>query len=153
MLNSKKIISTVLALLITAVSSVPVYATETLPPTAATYALKPSDSINWTYVSTVGAGFYDENGYGKCKGSYELYSDLKSEITLTLMKSKDGKSWSAVESWTTTNYTNSPSSFNATSTNTLEHGYYYCTHTQVQVYSNNKVVETGNSFSDPQYYP
>lgn len=154
MLNSKKIISTILALLITAVSSVPVYATETLPPTAATYALKPSDSINWTYISTVVASFSIDEDYGECIGSYELYSNRKSKITISLMKSKDGRSWSKVESWTTTNYNYSPNSFIKTSTNKLEHGYYYLTHTQVQVYdSNNKVLETGNSESPISYYP
>ena len=153
MLNSKKIISTMLALLITAVSSVPVYATETIPQTATMYALKPSDSINWTYTSTVVAGFSIDGNYGKCVGSYELYSDMKSEITMSLMKSKDGNSWSTVEYWTATNYDYSPRSLSKTSTNKLEHGYYYCTHTQVQVYSNNEVVETGNSFSNSKYYP
>lgn len=156
MLNSKKIISTILAFLITIVSSVPVYATETLPQTAAIYALKPSDSINWTYTSTVVASFSIDGDYGKCIGSYELYSNMKSEITVTLMKSKDSKSWSAVESWTTTNYDYSPSSLSKTSTNKLEHGYYYRTHTQVQVFksfSSNEVVETGNSFSSSKYYP
>lgn len=154
MLNSKKIISTILALLITAVSSVPVYATETLPQTAAMYALKPSDSINWTYISTVVASFSINDNYGVCTGSYELYSNRKSEITVTLMKSKDGNSWSKVESWKTTNYDYSPSSFEKTSTNKLEHGYYYHSHTQVQVYdSNNKVLETGNSDSPIIYYP
>lgn len=153
MLNSKKIISTILALLITAVSSVPVYAAETLPQTAATYALKPSDSINWTYTSTVVASFSINENYGKCIGSYELYSNMKSKITVTLMKSKDGKSWSAVEYWTATNYDYSPSSLSKTSTNELEHGYYYLTHTQVQVYdSNDNVLETGNSESAGKYY-
>lgn len=154
MLNSKKIISTVLALLLTAVSSVPVYATETLPQTATMYALKPSDSINWTYISAVGAGFYDEDGYGKCKGSYALYSAKKAEITLTLMKSKNGTSWETVESWSTTYTEQKPSSFNQESTNKLEHGYYYRTHTQVQVLdNNNNTLETGNSFSNSKYYP
>ena len=153
MLNSKKIISTILALSINAVSSVPVYATETLPQKATVYALKPSDSINWTYTSTVVAGFSIDENYGKCTGSYELYSDMKAVITITLMKSKDGKSWSKVESWSTTNYSYSPSSFTKKSTNVLEHGYYYLTHTQVQVYNNNnKVVETGNSESAGSYY-
>lgn len=153
MLNSKKIISTILASLITAVSSVPVYATETLPQTAATYALKPSDSINWTYISTVAASFAIDGSYGRCIGSYELYSNRKSEITVTLMKSKDGKSWSAVEYWTATNYDYSPSSLSKTSTNELEHGYYYLTHTQVQVYdSKGNVLETGNSESAGKYY-
>ena len=156
MLNSKKIISTVLALLITAVSSVPVYATETLPQTATMYALKPSDSINWTYISTVVAGFSIDGSYGKCTGSYELYNNLKAEITISLMKSTDGKNWSTVDYWTTTNYIYNPNSFSQKSTNELEHGYYYCTHTQVQVYkssSSNEVVETGNSFSNSKYYP
>lgn len=154
MLNSKKIISMVLALLLTAVSSVPVYATETLSQPATTYALKPSDSINWTYISTVVAGFSIDGSYGKCTGSYELYSNKKSEITISLMKSEDGKSWSTVESWTTTNYKYNPSSFSQKSTNELEQGYYYRTHTQVQVLdSNNNVLETGNSFSIGKKYP
>lgn len=109
-------------------------------------------SINWTYTSVVAAGFSIDGSYGKCIGSYELYSNLKSEITVTLMKSKDSKSWSAVESWSEINYDYSPRSLSKTSTNELEHGYYYRTHTQVQVYSNNEVVETGNSFSTPKYY-
>ena len=153
MLNSKKIISTILAILITAVSSVPVYATEALPKMAEMYAMKPSDSINWTYISTVVASFSIDENYGVCTGSYELYSNRKAVMTITLMKSKDGNSWSKVESWSTTNYDYSPSSFEKTSTNRLEHGYYYLTHTQVQVYdSNNKVLETGNSESPISYY-
>lgn len=154
MLNSKKIISTILALLITAVSSVSVYATETLPQTATIYALKPSDSINWTYISTVVASFSINDNYGQCTGSYQLYSNRKSEITITLMKSKDCNSWSAVESWSTTNYNYNPSSLEKTSTNKLEHGYYYLSHTQVQVLdSNNNALETGNSDSPIIYYP
>ncbi|MCM1524841.1 MAG: hypothetical protein NC120_10330 [Ruminococcus sp.] len=153
MLNSKKIIAAVLASAVAAVSSVSVYAAETFTQSDAVYVLKPSDSINWTYISAVGAGFSEKDGYGKCTGSYELYSARKAEITLTLMKSKDGKSWSAVESWSAT-YTKQRSlSFNATSTDKLEHGYYYLTHTQVQVLdSNDKVLETGNSESAGSYY-
>ncbi len=152
MLNSKKIISSLLALSMVMASSVSVCAEETTSPSAMTYSANSETSINWTYLSVVGAGFSIDGNYGKCTGSYELYSDMKSEITISLMKSKDGKSWSTVESWSTTNYDYSPSSLNKTSTKELEHGYYYRTHTQVQVYSNNKVVETGNSFSDSKYY-
>lgn len=153
MLNSKKIISSLLALSIVTASSASVCTAETTSHSSIVYSANSGRSINWTYVSVVGAGFSIDGSYGKCIGSYELYSNMKSEITVTLMKSKDSKSWSAVESWTTTNYNYSPSSLIKTSTNELEHGYYYCSHTQVQVYSNNEVVETGNSFSNYKYYP
>ncbi len=153
MLNSKKVISAVLSLSMIAATPAVVYATDVVnEPATSMYSANNERSINWTYISWVGAGFSIDDNYGKCTGSYELYSDMKSEITISLMKSKDGKSWSTVESWSTTNYDYSPSSLNKTSTKELEHGYYYRTHTQVQVYSNNKVVETGNSFSDSKYY-
>ncbi|MBD5141935.1 MAG: hypothetical protein HDT25_11090 [Ruminococcus sp.] len=153
MLNSKKVISAILALSMIATTSAVVYAENDVnASTIIAYSTNNERSINWTYTSWVAAGIIIDGNYGKCTGSYELYSDMKSEITVTLMKSKDGNSWSKVESWTATNYDYSPSSLSKTSTNELEHGYYYCTHTQVQVYSNNKVVETGNSFSNSKYY-
>lgn len=153
MLNSKKIISSLLALSIVTASSASVCAAETTPPSSIVYSANSGKSINWTYTSVVAASFSIKEDYGKCIGSYELYSDMKSKITVTLMKSKDGKSWSAVESWDATNYDYSPSSLSKTSTNKLEHGYYYLSHTQVQVYdSNDKVLETGNSESPISYY-
>ncbi len=154
MIKVKKVISTILALSMIDATPVIVHAEDMFKTSATTaYSTYNERSINWTYTSWVAAGIIIDGNYGKCTGSYELYSDLKSEITVTLMKSKDGQSWSAVESWSKTNYSYSPSSLSKTSTNELEHGYYYCTHTQVQVYSNNKVVETGNSFSNSKYYP
>ena len=154
MLNSKKVISAILALSMIATTPTVVYATGAVnAPITTAYSTNNERSINWTYTSWVGAGFSFDGNYGKCTGSYELYSNLKSEITITLMKSKDGKSWSKVESWTTTNYKYNPNSFSKKSTNELEHGYYYLTHTQVQVLdSNDNVLETGNSESAGKYY-
>lgn len=154
MLNSKKVISAILALsMITATPAV-VYAEDAVStPETITYSTNNERSINWEYTSWVGAGFSIKGSYGKCVGSYALYSDSKSEITITLMKSEDGKSWSAVESWTTTNYIYNPSSFVKMSTNELEHGYYYLTHIQVQVLdSDDNVLETGNGESAGKYY-
>lgn len=154
MLNSKKIISTLLALSMTTATPVAVYATNTscLPKTTVC-SVNSKDSINWTYTSWVGAGIGFEDGYAKCAGTYELYSDMKSKITLTLMKSKDSNNWSKVESLSTTNYTYSPGSFKMTSTNKLAHGYYYLTLAQVQVYdSTGDVVETSHCESAGKYY-
>lgn len=154
MLNLKKVISTILALSMIAATPTVVYAADsTDPPATIAYSTNNERSINWTYTFWVAASFSIDGDYGTCIGSYELYNNMKSEITVTLMKSKDTQSWSAVESWSTTNYSYSPSSLTKTSTSKLEHGYYYSTHVQVQVYSNNEVVETGNSFSDYKYYP
>lgn len=151
MLNSKKIISAILALSMVTATPTVVCATDAggIPVTSVCN----ERSINWTYTSFVAAGFSFDGSYGKCTGSYELYNDMKSIITVTLMKSKDSKSWSAVESWNTTNYDYSPSSFTKKSTNTLSHGYYYMSHTQVQVLdSNDNAVETTSVFSSYKYY-
>lgn len=155
MLNTKKVISAILALSMTIATPTVVYAEDIVDkPVTIAYSANNERSINWTYTSWVGAGFTIDKNYGKCTGSYELYSNLKSEITISLMKSKDGKNWSTVESWTTTNYKYNPNSFSQKSTNVLEHGYYYLTHTQVQVLdSNDNVLETGNSESAITYYP
>lgn len=154
MLNLKRIISVVLSLSIIASTPMVVYATDVVnEPVTSAYSTNNERSINWTYTSWVGAGFSIDGNYGKCTGSYELYSDMKSVITVTLMKSNDAKSWSAVESWSTTNYNYSPSSFTKTSTNVLTHGYYYLSHTQVQVIdSNGNAVETTSVFSNYEYY-
>lgn len=153
MLNSKKIISSLLALSIVTASSAFVCTAETTFPSSMIYSANSEKSINWAYISVVGAGFSFDGSYGECTGSYELYSDRKAVMTITLMKSKDCNNWSAVESWSTTNYDYSPSSFIKTSSNTLTHGYYYLTHTQVQVLdSNDNVLETGNSESAISYY-
>ncbi|MCM1062092.1 MAG: hypothetical protein NC452_17655 [Eubacterium sp.] len=154
MLNSKKIISAVLALSMVAATPLIAYA-EGADRTPATieYSTNNERSINWTYTSVVAASFGIDGQYGNCVGSYELYSDMKSIVTVTLMKSKDAISWSAVESWDTTNYTYSPSSIVKTSTNKLTHGYYYMSHTQVQVLdSNGKALETTSVFSNYEYY-
>lgn len=155
MLNSKKVISAILALSMIATTPAVVYAADAVDsPVTIANSANNERSINWTYTSWVGAGFSVDENYGKCTGSYELYSDKKAVMTITLMKSKDCNHWSAVESWSTTNYNYSPSSVTKTSTNTLTHGYYYLTHTQVQIYdSNNNVLETGNSESAITYYP
>lgn len=154
MLNSKKIISSLLALSMVAATPAAAYA-EGADSTPATieYSANNGRSINWTYTSVVAASFSIDGDYGKCTGSYGLYSDMKSEITVTLMKSKDGNSWSAVESWSTTNNVYNPRSLTKTSTNKLTHGYYYMSHTQVQVLdSNGKAVETTGVFSTYKYY-
>ncbi len=154
MLNAKKIISVALALSMAAAT--PVVCAAEMPTEIAqnVYSKGSERSINWTYISVVGAGFSIDRDYGKCIGSYELYSDMESIITVSLMKSKDGKNWSTVESWDDTNYNYSPSSMNKTSTNPLQHGNYYCTYTQVQVInSNGKAVETAGVFSNSKYYP
>lgn len=155
MLNSKKVISAILALSMIAATPVVVYAEDAVnAPTTIAYSTNNERSINWAYTSWVAACFSVDEGYGKCTGSYELYSDMKSKITVTLMKSTDCRNWSKVESWTTTNYDYSPSSFTKKSTNALTHGCYYLTHTQVQVYdSDNNVLENGNSESPITYYP
>lgn len=154
MLNSKKIISSLLALsMITATPTVVCAANAENTAEAIVCSANNERSINWTYTSWVAASFSINGDYGKCIGSYELYSDMKAVITVTLMKSKDGISWSAVESWNATNYDYSPSSLSKTSTNKLTHGYYYMSHTQVQVLdSNDKALETGNVFSNSKYY-
>lgn len=154
MINSKKVISAVLALAITATASVSVYAADEVKLPDPIPCLVNSISPRWTNISWVSATFYVDDNKGVCTGAYQLYSNKKAEITITLMKSKDGKSWSAVESWSTTYNIYNPLSFSKESTNTLEHGYYYLTHTQVQVLdSNNNVLETGNSESAGKYYP
>lgn len=154
MLKSKKIISAILAFSMAIATPVAVYASDRKCSTESMIcAVNSADSINWTYTSWVGSWIGFENDYAECIGSYELYGDMKSKITLTLMKSKDGNSWSKVESWSTTNYSYSPNSFIMTSTNKLEHGYYYLTYAQVQVYdSTGEVVETSHSESAGKYY-
>lgn len=156
MLNAKKFISALLALsMIAATTPAVVYATDAIDsPVTIAHSANNERSINWTYTSWVGAGFSIDEDYGKCIGSYELYSNMKSKITVTLMKSTDNKSWSAVESWHATNYNYSPSSLEKTSTNMLQHGNYYCTYAQVQVIdSNGDAVETSSVFSNSKYYP
>lgn len=151
MLKSKKIISSLLALSMIVATPTVAYAADKNEPATSVGSER---SINWTYTSWVGAGISLENDYAQCAGSYELYSDLKSEITISLMKSKDGRNWTTVESWSTTNYQYNPLSFSQKSTDKLQHGYYYLTHTQVQVLdSNDNVLETGNSDSTGKYYP
>lgn len=94
-----------------------------------------------------------EDGYAECVGSYELYSDMKSKITITLMKSKDNMSWLKVESWYDTNYERCPESLLTTSTNKLEHGYYYLARVQVQIIdSTGESLETSHCESISKYY-
>lgn len=154
MLNLKKIISTALALAVTAVASTSVCAADEVKlsdhvPQSVTDSISP----RWTNVSWVSATFYIDNNKGVCTGAYQLYSNKKAEITISLMKSTDGNGWSSVESWSKTYNIYNPLSFSKESTNALQHGYYYCTHTQVQVYdSNGKAVETASVFSNYEYY-
>lgn len=84
-----------------------------------------------------------------CSGSYYLYSNKKSVITMTLMKSTDKSSWTSVESWSQTNNVKNPAGYSKTSTSTLSSSYYYCTYVQVQIYdSNDNVIETVSCFSN-----
>lgn len=155
MLNSKKAISALLALSLMTAYPASVCSAETVSPSDVVYSVDNGRSINWTYISFVGAGFQFDEDHGRCIGSYELYDDMKAVMTVTLMKSSDREHWSAVESWDVTNYTYNPSSLSISSTNELEHKYYYRTHVQVQVYessNSSNVVENGNSFSGVKYY-
>lgn len=153
MLNSKKIISAVLAFSMVAAFPASVCSAETDPQSAMICSTDSKISPRWTYTSWVGAGFAIKGEYGKCIGSYELYDNLNSEITVTLMKSKDGMSWTSVEHWSNTNTSCIPSAFSKMSTNKLEHGYYYLAHVQVQVLDDyGNVLETGNSESSASYY-
>lgn len=154
MLKTKKMISAILALSMAIATPAAAYATDTSSSTEAIVcSVNSKDSINWTYTSWIGAGIAFEDGYAECVGSYELYSDIKSKITLTLMKSKDNMSWSKVESWYNTNYDRCPESLLTTSTNKLEHGYYYLARVQVQIIdSTEESLETSHCESISKYY-
>lgn len=147
----KEMVSCIVALCIVGCLSIQTYAYDANSPqinnTSNSSGVMPLFD-NATYV---GAGIsVNANNKAVCSGSYCLYSKKKSVITLTLMKSTNGKTnWSAVESWSQTNTVQNPSGFSKTSTNKLSSSYYYCTYVQVQIYdSNDNVIETVSCFSN-----
>lgn len=101
-------------------------------------------------VAAIASGIsINSSNKAECTGSYSMYSGHKSVITVSLMKSTDGKSnWSEVESWSTTYRAPGTLSFTQTSSSALIEGYYYRAYVQVQVYnSRDEVMETVTSLS------
>ena len=147
----KKILSCITALCIVGTLSCAVYAydnNEPTPVSASEYDIMPL----YDNVMFVSAGIsVNSSNKAVCTGTYTLYDNYKSKITMTLMKSSDGVSkWSTVESWSQTNTVQNPAGYSKTSTNKLSSSYYYRTYVQVQIYdSNNKIIETVTCFSNP----
>lgn len=87
-----------------------------------------------------------------CSGAYFVYDDMKTSVTITLLKSLDGqKSWSAVtgQNWSNSFSTYGTHSCSGTSSITLSSRYYYCSLTEVTVYdSNGKAIEAANCYSN-----
>ncbi len=159
MTNSKKIISAILSLMVTAAIPVSVSAAEVSEnlksPTETAYSDGIGKSINFTYISDVGAGFIlTDDGKGECTGSYTLYNDMHAVLYTSLMRSRDGTHWSTVGTnhWSTSYDVWCSPFFTNTTKDKLTSGYYYCTYSQVTVYDNNgKVLETGSCFSSGTY--
>ena len=144
----KKILSSITALCVIATMSFATYAyDEPISPiflTSSEGIMPLYDNVNYV---AAGIGINSSNK-ATCSGSYFLYSNKKSVITMTLMKSSNGSTnWSKVESWSQTN--NSQSGFSKTSTKSLSSSYYYCTYVEVKIYdSNDNVIETVSCFSN-----
>lgn len=87
----------------------------------------------------------------KCNGSFFLYSTKNSDITVSLLRSTDGKTgWTAVsgESWTSSFSTSGNHTGGGTSSAKLSSNYYYCSYVQVNVYdSNGNITETATCYS------
>lgn len=150
MIKFKKAFSCITALCIIGTMSIATYAYDEpvspIVPSSSEGIMPLYDNVHYV------ASGIDINSSDKaiCTGSYFLYSNNKSVITMTLMKSTDGVSnWTAVESWSQTNTVKNPTGYSKTSTNKLSSSYYYCTYVQVQIYdSNDKVIETVTCFSN-----
>lgn len=146
----KKILSVITALCVVGTMALSTYAYDEAEypiMTTPSYGVMPIyDNVNYV-ASSIGI---NSSNKATCSGSYFLYSEKKSVITMTLMKSSNGSTnWTKVESWTRTNNSQSPAGFSKTSTYELNSSYYYCTYVQVQIYdSNNNVIETVGCFSN-----
>lgn len=146
----RKIVTCIIALcIVSSISSAVTAYNETVVPTVTSFSngvMPLYDNVNY-----VASGIsINSSNKAVCTGSYYLYSKTKSVITMTLMKSTDKSSWTAVESWSQTNNVKNPAGYSKTSTNTLSSSYYYCNFVQVQIYdSNNNVIETVSCFSNP----
>ena len=150
----KKMLSCILALCMVGSISLSVSAYEEQTPDSMVTLSSSGIVPMFKNISYVGAGINLTTGNKAiCSGSYCLYNQYKSVITVTLMKSSNGSSnWTTVESWTRTNTVAAPDGLSKTSTFALNSSYYYCTYTQVQVYdSNNNVIETASCFSNPTH--
>lgn len=61
----------------------------------------------YTYVSSVGAGLdIESDGYAYCESVINIYSMRDIELTITLQRSTNGKTWTNVKSWTDYVYDN-----------------------------------------------
>lgn len=150
----KKIIAGLMAILsLSAVETLPVRAYENVSDFTP-YMLSDSDvSPYYTNLGVVTAGMSitsDNKAY--CYGTYFVYDDMNTSVTITLLKSTDGKnSWSAVtgQNWSKSFTGYGSHSYGGTSSITLSSRYYYCSLTEVTVYdSNGKAVETANCYSN-----
>ncbi len=149
----KKILSCVMALCVAGSMSVTAFAYGTSP--ANTNAVSPGGvRPMYDYATYVFANIgINSDNKAVCTGSYYLTSNRKSVITMTLMKSDDGlTNWTAVESWSKTNYVENPLGYSKTSTNKLSSDYYYRNFVMVSIYDDkDNVVETLSCFSNPTH--
>lgn len=104
----------------------------------------------YTYVSSVGAGLgIQSDGYAYPSGHISLYSVRNIELTITLQRSTNGKTWTNVKSWTDSVYDNYHS---------MEEGYYvnsgytYRTMTTGKVKSGSTTLETVTAYSPLKSY-
>lgn len=109
-------------------------------------------SPRYTNFANVTAGLsITSDGKAKCSGSYITYSNVNTDITVSLMKSTDGETnWTAVsgESWSNSYSTKGNHTSGGTSSSKLSSNYYYCTLTLVRAYDGNgNTTETAYCFS------
>lgn len=105
----------------------------------------------YEYFSGVRAGLSIEaNGYAICSGEIDIYVNYDSEITITLQRSNDGRSWSDVRSWS--------QAFSGTGSYKLEKGYYvnsgytYRVLNTARVKRGSTVLETATVYSPEREY-
>lgn len=104
----------------------------------------------YTYVSSVGAGLsIERDGYATCSGSIVVYGNRNGELTITLQRSTNGKTWTNVKSWTDSFYGDY---------HIMEEGYYvtsgytYRVMTTGKVKSGSTTLETVTAYSPTDSY-
>lgn len=86
----------------------------------------------YSYITSVGASIsIGKNGYATCTGSVTIFSGHDTSITITLQRSKDGKSWTNIKSWS--------KDFSGIGAHSLEDGYYVNSGYQYRVLNTTKV--------------
>lgn len=90
------------------------------------------------------------SGRASCGGSFVLYYNYNTNLTIDLQRSKDKKSWSSISSW--------DKDCNATNIGAIgkdyyvASGYYYKVVTTINVKRGNTSIETANCTSQINYY-